>query len=305
MKDRIVSELQHLFGRLEFGRRLYENPDRIVTSLGLKRSEQQDVNEFNNLFLQVIESQLKLTREVGVESLIEDEFKGTIIHTIECQHCKNRRENHTSFYDLTLQINKFKSLNECLIRHMRKEYLTGSNQYKCIQCHSLRDAERSTVISTLPPVLNLQLLRFDYDPSTGIKKKVQDNIGIPEVIDMTPFMNENEIDRLASELDMKGSRETIEIDDERGNRPTRADLSSSTNPYRYELTAILRHKGASAYHGHYIADIRDPYEPNKWWRFDDDSCKPIIQFDGQSEISFAMTFFVTIRYQYGDGLVLP
>jgi len=45
---------------------------------------------------------------------------------------------------------------------------------------------------------------------------------------------------------------------------------SIKNPYIYDLVAVLRHKGTSAYHGHYIADIKDR-ETNTWWHFDDEN----------------------------------
>ena len=336
--DRIVCELQSLFARLEFGRASFEDPCRIVSSLRLAPGEQQDVNEFNNLFLNHLEARLKLTGTPGVATLIDDEFKGTIVHAITCEKCGTRSENSTSFYDLTLQIAKLKTVQQCLVTHMRKEELDDSNKYKCSSCTSLQNAVRSTVIKELPPVLNLQLLRFAYDPERDTKKKLLDNISIPAKLDMAPFMDEKQIDQLSQELILQQAAgkagaaaasaaaaaagvpilPRIDVTDLSGEPPSSparrgrthppssparsagaaaadaaaaggsAAAAAASSPHQYELTAILRHKGMSAHHGHYIADIRDPADPTKWWRFDDDRCTPLTQFDDASAPTVAL-----------------
>ena len=50
----------------------------------------------------------------------------------------------------------------CII-YPQNEDLDGDNQYMCTQCDQKRDATRRIVLRHLPPVLNLQLLRFVYD----------------------------------------------------------------------------------------------------------------------------------------------
>lgn len=37
----------------------------------------------------------------------------------------------------------------------------------------------------------------------------------------------------------------------------------------YELSAILIHRGVSAYSGHYIAHVKDP-QTGEWYRFNDE-----------------------------------
>ena len=45
----------------------------------------------------------------------------------------------------------------------QEEKLEGENQYMCNVCNSKQNAVRSIQLQTLPPVLNLQLLRFVFD----------------------------------------------------------------------------------------------------------------------------------------------
>jgi len=310
--DRIVTELQYLFARLEFGRASFEDPCRIVSSLGLKRGEQQDVNEFNNLLLAHLEARLRLTGIPGVTTLVEDEFRGTLEHVLKCTNCGTRSARETSIYDLSLQIAGLRTLEACLLAHVAREVLEGRNKYMCSHCRSLQVAHRTTVIKSLPPVLNIQLLRFAYDPRTDQKKKLNDNVAIPAVLDLAPFMDEDSIERMVQIQAIKDAEREKEkkkgaaapaaaaaaaaepsipilpqISPEamaaagppsprvRGASPAPA----SSSPYVYELTAILRHKGSSAFHGHYVADVRDPEDPSRWWHFDDDKCSVLKQFD--------------------------
>ena len=50
--------------------------------------------------------------------------------------------------------------------------MDGDNEYYCDDCQCKRSAKRMTEITKLPPVLNLQLLRFVYDRNSGYKKKL-------------------------------------------------------------------------------------------------------------------------------------
>lgn len=39
--------------------------------------------------------------------------------------------------------------------------------------------------------------------------------------------------------------------------------------YVYELSAVLIHRGVSAYSGHYIAHVKDP-QTGEWYKFNDE-----------------------------------
>lgn len=52
---------------------------------------------------------------------------------------------------------------------------------------------------------------------------------------------------------------------------TPKDLSVGENPSSlYNLNAIITHQGSSADSGHYQAFVKDRYNDDKWWRFNDD-----------------------------------
>jgi len=72
-------------------------------------------------------------------------------------------------------------------------------------------------------------MRFVYDLSTMERRKSKYAITFPRTLDMTPYLTRKE-----------GGGE--------------AAASSSEI---YELRGVLLHKGPSAYHGHYEAQIKD------------------------------------------------
>lgn len=104
-------------------------------------------------------------------------------------------------------------------------------RYFCSRCDSLQDATRYTELRCLPPVLHFSLLRFVYDVNTMERKKSKHSISFPTILDMRKFMG--------SKNDRGKPQDQLGDDD------------------IYELRGILLHKGASAYHGHYEAQVND------------------------------------------------
>jgi ubiquitin C-terminal hydrolase len=62
-----------------------------------------------------------------------------------------------------LNIKGHKTLNDSLQEFLKEEHLTGDDKYYCDHCDSKQDAVRKICLITLPPVLNIQLMRFVYD----------------------------------------------------------------------------------------------------------------------------------------------
>lgn len=80
-----------------------------------------------------------------------------------CLKCKKKSIRPSTFYELDLNIKGHKTLNDSLQEFLKEENLTGDDQYYCDHCKSKQDAVRKICLTTLPPVLNIQLMRFVYD----------------------------------------------------------------------------------------------------------------------------------------------
>ena len=138
-------------------------------------------------------------------------------------------------------------LEDCIAASLSPETLSGDNQYKffcsqevlltplfryrCPRCETLQDATRYAELRELPPVLHFSLMRFVYDLKTMERKKSKQSISFPLTLDMTQFLGPKE------------------------DRECAASRNSEKN--LYDLRGILLHKGESAYHGHYEAQVYD------------------------------------------------
>lgn len=83
--------------------------------------------------------------------------------SFRCTKCLKESKCPSKFYELTLNIKGNKTIQDCLNEYLKKEILDGDNKYSCANCGDKQDAERFISIKELPPVLNLQLMRFYYD----------------------------------------------------------------------------------------------------------------------------------------------
>ena len=83
-------------------------------------------------------------------------------------------------------------------------------------------------------MLHFSLLRFVYDLQTMERKKQKHAITFPTTLDMNQF--------LGGQVSLNG--------------PASANESQQGHAI-YELRGILLHKGSSAYHGHYEAQVYD------------------------------------------------
>ena len=110
--------------------------------------------------------------------------------------------------------------------------MVDENRYRCSSCDSLQDATRYTVLRNLPPVLHISLLRFVYDVASNERKKSKHSIKFPPHLEMGKYL----------QLDAS----SVEI-----------DLTKDSGEIIYELQGVLVHKGTSAYHGHYEAQVYD------------------------------------------------
>lgn len=228
-----------IFGLLELSKRCYIDPSSFIKHLGLDAGQQQDAQEFSNLFLSVLEQNLNEdVRSInGSSNVIKDQFCGKYAYVTRCSNCSNASERLSNFYELDLNIQGHKTLAESLKGFLQEEKLDGDNQYMCCYCNGKQDATRAIELKSLPPVLNLQLLRFVFDIKTGSKKKLNSCIQFPDVLDMRDFL--------------PGDKTAV-----------------------YDLNAVLIHRGATAYSGHYVAHIKSN-DSQAWFKFNDEEVEKI------------------------------
>uniref|UniRef100_A0A7N6BTG2 Ubiquitin carboxyl-terminal hydrolase 48 n=1 Tax=Anabas testudineus TaxID=64144 RepID=A0A7N6BTG2_ANATE len=229
----ICEHLQYLFALLQNSNRKYIDPSGLVKALGLDTGQQQDAQEFSKLFLSLLEDTLSKQKNPNVQNVIQRQFCGQFSYVTVCNQCERSSALPSRFYELELNIQGHKNLTECVTEFLKEEKLDGENRYFCESCQSKQNATRRIKLHSLPPTLNLQLMRFVFDRQTGHKKKLNTFISFPEQLEMGPFL--------------EGKQGTCV----------------------YELSAVLIHRGISAYSGHYIAHVKDA-RTGDWYKFNDE-----------------------------------
>ncbi|XP_076315892.1 ubiquitin carboxyl-terminal hydrolase 48-like [Tachypleus tridentatus] len=229
-----IGHLQLIFALLQFSERKYIDPTPFINCLGLSVTQQQDAQEFSQLFISLLEDKLSYQTHPFVKNIIQQLYSGEYAYITRCHKCCTESARPSRFYELCLNIKGHKDIHGSLQEFLQDEKMEGSNQYFCDQCQLKQDATRFIRLLHLPPVLNIQLLRFVFDRQTGQKKKLNSFIRFHEVLDMSAYLQKPE------------------------------------SPVLYDLSAVLIHRGPSAYSGHYVAHICDRVS-GAWFKFNDET----------------------------------
>ncbi|GAA5871715.1 hypothetical protein JCM3774_003027 [Rhodotorula dairenensis] len=243
-------QLQVLFAFLQKSRQAAYDPAALVEALKIPKTEQQDAQEFSKLFLNLLDREFKKQAkraeaeggDSSVGKMVEDLFEGQITYGTRCSTCGTESERSSSFLELEISLVKTCKLEGRLAQSLEPEKLDGDNQYFCETCDAKRDAERYQKLTSLPPVLHFSILRFVFDYDTLERRKSQNAISYPLQLDMGAFLSP----------DAHGEQQEV----------------------WYDLKGVLMHKGQSAHHGHYVAQIYDEGR-GKWFLFDDETVTPI------------------------------
>ena len=75
------------------------------------------------------------------------------------------------FADLQLNVKGMKNLYESFRDYVAVETLDGENKYQA-EGYGLQDAKKGIIFQSFPPVLHLQLKRFEYDVQRDAMVKV-------------------------------------------------------------------------------------------------------------------------------------
>ncbi|KAI8981029.1 hypothetical protein BDB01DRAFT_795070 [Pilobolus umbonatus] len=233
----IALALQRLFYNLQFSTTAVSTEE-LTRSFGWDSSDsfmQHDVQEFNRLLQDKLENKMKNT---PAEDSIRKLFVGKMKSYIRCVDVDYESSVHEEFYDIQLNVKGCANLEESFRDYIKEELMDGDNQYKA-DGYGLQNAKKGVIFEEFPPVLHLQLKRFEYDMMRDSMVKINDKYEFPLEIDLRPY--------LSPECTKKAS-------------------------YKYRLHGVLVHMGDLS-GGHYYVFVR-PTKENQWFKFDDDSVTP-------------------------------
>ncbi|EMG49350.1 Ubiquitin carboxyl-terminal hydrolase [Candida maltosa Xu316] len=211
----------------------------LTKSFGWDSSDaftQHDVQELNRILMDKLETAMKGS---SIEGALNDIFVGKMKSYIKCVNVPYESSRVEDFWDIQLNVRGFKNLEQSFQNYIEIEMLEGENKYQAGDEHGYQDAKKGVVFESFPPVLHLQLKRFEYDFMVDDLVKIDDFYEFPDKIDLKPYLDEDLPD------DVKNQN------------------------WNYKLHGVLVHQGSIS-NGHYYAMIKPNSHDNTWLRFDDD-----------------------------------
>jgi len=211
----------------------------LTKSFGWKSLDsfmQHDVQEFNRVLQDKLESKMKGT---PAEGAINKLFLGKMKSYIKCVNVDFESSRTEDFYDIQLNVKGMANLYDSFKDYVAVETLEGDNKYQA-EGLGLQDAKKGVVFQEFPPVLHLQLKRFEYDIQRDAMVKINDRHEFPFEIDLAEFLDET---------------------------------ADKTQSWLYKLHGVLVHSG-DLHGGHYFALIK-PDRDTRWLKYDDDRVTPV------------------------------
>nr|CAB3478443.1 unnamed protein product [Digitaria exilis] len=141
---------------------------------------QHDVQELNRVLSEKLENKMKGTT---VEGAIQKLFEGHHMNYIECINVEYKSTRKESFYDLALDVKGCSDVYASFDKYVAVERLEGDNKYQSEE-HGLQDAKKGMLFIDFPPVLQLQLKRFEYDFVRDTMVKINDRYEFPLQLDL-------------------------------------------------------------------------------------------------------------------------
>uniref|UniRef100_A0A0E0AG35 ubiquitinyl hydrolase 1 n=1 Tax=Oryza glumipatula TaxID=40148 RepID=A0A0E0AG35_9ORYZ len=214
--------LQSLFYKLQYNDSSVSTKE-LTKSFGWDMHDsfmQHDVQELNRVLSEKLEDKMKGT---VVEGTIQQLFEGHHMNYIEC---------------INLDVKGCQDVYASFDKYVEVERLEGDNKYHAEQ-YGLQDAKKGVLFIDFPPVLQLQLKRFEYDFMRDTMVKINDRYEFPIQLDLD-----------------RDDGKYLSPDADRNVRNL------------YTLHSVLVHSGG-VHGGHYYAFIR-PTLSDQWFKFDDE-----------------------------------
>ena len=219
----------------------------LINSFGWTREQiqiQHDVQEFNQLLIEEMEKKMKGT---SVEGSFNKMLTGKYNNYIQCIDFDYRSEIEEKFNEIQLTVKGYKNIYQSFDSYTAEEILDNENKYET-EKYGKQKAKKGIKFVSFPPVLFLQLKRFEYNSKKDIMVKINDYFEYYNEIDLTNYVDP---------LILK---------------------SSKKENFLYELHSVIVHQG-NANSGHYYAYIKQSNNNRDWLLFNDENVRPADNYE--------------------------
>ncbi|XP_066535701.1 ubiquitin carboxyl-terminal hydrolase 38 [Hoplias malabaricus] len=168
------------------------------------------------------------------------------------------------------------SLRDLVEYFLAPEILEEENCYFCERCGSLERAEKAIRVVAAPEYLILTLLRFSYDATCHVRRKILENVEIPLYMGLPVYQHYSSVSNAAASSSsssspmaamdspesgenlakkLKPSRKEEEEEGEERLRDVRKEGGerAGTHFVPYVLSSVVMHSGMSSESGHYYS----------------------------------------------------
>ncbi|KAJ8679779.1 hypothetical protein QAD02_015566 [Eretmocerus hayati] len=250
----ILKQVQAIFGHLAYSKLQYYIPRGLWKHFKMQGEpvnlrEQQDAVEF---FMSLVESLDEALKALGHEQIMSKILGGSYSDQKICKGCPHRYSKEEPFSVISVDIRNHSNLLDSLEQYVKGELLEGADAYHCDKCNKKVVTVKRLCVKKLPPILGIQLKRFEYDFERVCAIKFNDYFEFPRDLDMEPYT----VSGLA-----KLEGEIVDWDHEEAIKGTCT---------KYQLSGIVVHSGQAS-GGHYYSYIlhRQNDGTGKWYKFDD------------------------------------
>ena len=215
---------------------------------------QQDVQELQRAVHEYLEQRCKGT---ALARVLPSLVRGEMVVSRTCKHVDYQRKNKECFEDLLVPITAKGTLLDSLRQLTAPQDITGYDT----DSHGRQAAEEQTKISTLPPILGINLARVQYNPVTFSLEKNCGKLEFPDRLDMAPFYEpptEDEQGVPTTDAEDAGDAEGGPA----AECPFSQRVAAAASEARqapgtvYRLHTVIVHAGDDGSSGHYFAYVR-------------------------------------------------
>eukprot|EP00767_Chilomastix_cuspidata_P001435 gnl/Chilomastix_cuspidata/1545.p1 GENE.gnl/Chilomastix_cuspidata/1545~~gnl/Chilomastix_cuspidata/1545.p1 ORF type:complete len:1373 (-),score=469.50 gnl/Chilomastix_cuspidata/1545:774-4856(-) len=239
----LVYELQRLFFGMQTSQEA-ASTGALTRSFGWVGAEafvQHDIGELHQLLFERLEERLSTLPDPEAEGRFLSErfrelFTFHLTNYVECLNYEYASYRPEKALVLNLPVKGCKNLYDCFDKFYEPSELTGSDGYR-VEGVGLKDAHIGTSVEAFPPVLFLQLRRFDFDLQLCQFVKVTDPIEFPPILNLSKYV--------------RPRRGAGGDEEDEGARAPRLPPSHYSN---YVLLSVLVHRGGLR-GGHYFSFI--------------------------------------------------
>ncbi|KAG7177623.1 ubiquitin carboxyl-terminal hydrolase FAF-X-like [Homarus americanus] len=248
----ILKQVQAIFAHLACSKLQYYVPRGLWKHFKLQGEpvnlrEQHDACEFYNILVESLNEALKA---LGHEQIMNKILGGSYSDQKICKTCPHRYSREETFTVISIDIRNYSNLYDSLEQYVKGDLLEGDNAYLCEKCDKKVDTVKRICLKKLPPIMAIQLKRFDYDWERECSIKFNDYFEFPRELDMDPY----------TVAGLARNGELIDYDPE--------DMKTVVCS-KYKLTGIVVHSGQAS-GGHYYSYILHRNgSDQRWYKFDD------------------------------------